>query len=124
MAPGQGWGRPKRLFGGPREERLVRPSQEDIFADTQSPPEDHGTGPTETSNDPPLFGPQASQDSQSSASLPLFPNPQESYLGKPKNQSLLIFSNETVPLDHEEEPANENQLEDLVQVPQILGTCS
>ena len=27
MAPGQGWGRPKRLFGGPREERLVRPSQ-------------------------------------------------------------------------------------------------
>ena len=78
MAPGQGWGRPKRLFGGPREERLVRPSQEDIFADSQSPPEDHGTGLTETFNDPPLIGPstsQASQDSPSSASLPLLPTP-------------------------------------------------
>ena len=116
MAPGQGWGRPKRLFGGPREERLVRPSQEDIFADSQSPPEDHGTGLTETFNDPPLIGPstsQASQDSPSSASLPLLPTPQESHLGTPQNQSLLIFSNETVLSDHEEEPVIENPIENL-----------
>ena len=125
MAPGQGWGRPKRLFGGPREERLVRPSQEDIFADSQSPPEDHGTGLTETFNDPPLIGPstsQASQDSPSSASLPLLPTPQESHLGTPQNQSLLIFSNETVLSDHEEEPVIENPIENLAALNVLNNT--